>query len=84
MSITSTILSLKGAEEQEWKELYNYIIKLEKENKKHKNWVEVINEENHKLNDEIQYLKNENDFLKQLVQNDKKYSYGIRAGSDKE
>ena len=33
MSITSTMLSLKGAEEQEWKGLYNYIIELEKRNK---------------------------------------------------
>lgn len=31
---------------------------------------------------EIERLKKENDFLKQLIPNEKKYSYGIRVGSD--
>ncbi len=34
--------------------------------------------------DEIERLKEENNFLKQLIPNEKKYSYGIRVGSDKE
>ena len=35
-----------------------------------------------KITDERDELKKENDFLKQLVANDKNYSYGIRMGSD--
>lgn len=31
---------------------------------------------------EIERLKEENNFLKQLIPNEKKYSYGIRVGSD--
>lgn len=37
-----------------------------------------------KQNKEIERLREENNFLKQLIPNDKKYSYGIRMGSDKE
>lgn len=33
--------------------------------------------------EEIERLKGENNFLKQLIPNDKKYSYGIRMGSDR-
>ena len=33
---------------------------------------------------EIERLKKENNFLKQLIPNEKKYSYGIRMGSAKE
>ena len=36
------------------------------------------------LEKEIEKLKEENEFLKQLIPNDKKYSYGIRMGSEKE
>lgn len=31
---------------------------------------------------EIEKLREENNLLKQIVNNDKKYSYGIRMGSD--
>ena len=37
-----------------------------------------------KLEYEVERLENENNLLKQMVGNDKKYSYGIRMGSDKE
>ena len=33
---------------------------------------------------EIEKLKQENNFLKQIIGNNEKYSYGIRTGSDKE
>lgn len=35
-----------------------------------------------KKDKEIEKLKEENNFLKQLIPNEKKYSYGIRMGSD--
>lgn len=38
--------------------------------------------ENHKLKEEVEKLKEENNLLKQLIPNEKKYSYGIRMGSD--
>lgn len=37
-----------------------------------------------KIADERDRLKEENNLLKQIIGNDKKYSYGIRVGSDKE
>jgi len=37
-----------------------------------------------KLEYEVERLENENNLLKQIIGNDKKYSYGIRVGSDKE
>ena len=40
--------------------------------------VEIIKEKDK----EIERLKEENNFLKQLIPNEKKYSYGIRVGSD--
>ena len=40
--------------------------------------------ENHKLKEEVERLKEENNLLKQLIPNEKNYSYGIRMGSDKE
>lgn len=39
-------------------------------------------DENKDLKEEIEKLKEENNFLKQLIPNEKKYSYGIRMGSD--
>lgn len=57
MSILSTVISLKSAEEKEWRELYDYIIKLEKENDKHKNWVDILNKENHKLESKIDQVR---------------------------
>ena len=36
------------------------------------------------IDKENERLKEENEFLKQLIPNEKKYSYGIRMGSDKE
>ncbi len=47
------------------------------------NFKKLTNEGNEQLK-EIERLKEENNFLKQLIPNDKKYSYGIRVGSDKE
>lgn len=53
-------------------------------------WKNLVNanvdlvDENKILKEEIERLKEENNFLKQLIPNDKKYSYGIRIGSDKE
>ena len=38
--------------------------------------------ENDKQEKEIERLKQENSFLKQLIPDDKKYSYGIRVGSE--
>lgn len=38
--------------------------------------------ENYKLKEEVERLKEENNLLKQLIPNEKKYSYGIRMGSD--
>lgn len=43
-----------------------------------------LREENKILNQEIEKLREENNLLKQIIGNDKKYSYGIRMGSDKE
>lgn len=40
--------------------------------------MEIIEEQDK----EIERLKEENNFLKQLIPNEKKYSYGIRVGSD--
>ena len=37
-----------------------------------------------KLEYEVERLEKENNLLKQIVGNDKKYSYGIRMESDKE
>ena len=34
------------------------------------------------IDKENERLKEENEFLKQLIPNEKKYSYGIRMGSD--
>lgn len=36
------------------------------------------------IDKENERLKEENEFLKQLIPNEKKYSYGIRMGSEKE
>ena len=41
-----------------------------------------ILEENMRLIPENHKLKEENNLLKQLIPNEKKYSYGIRMGSD--
>ena len=45
--------------------------------------IEDMYMDNCKQAKEIEKLKEENVFLKQLIPNEKKYSYGIRMGSDK-
>lgn len=47
-------------------------------------FVDELKDRVHDLYDENKRLKEENEFLKQLIPNEKKYSYGIRMGSDKE
>lgn len=58
MSVTSTMLSLKSAEEQEWKELYTYIIMLEHREKELKWFNDILEKQNLDKAKEIERLKN--------------------------
>lgn len=42
----------------------------------------ILKEKNKELKKEIEKLREENNLLKQIIGNDKKYSYGIRMVSD--
>ena len=72
MSITSTMLSLKGAEEQEWKDLYNYIIELDKRNRQQEIDIKAFTKENYYNKLEIEKLNN---IIEEIIEENKKIEY---------